>query len=157
MAKLLQKEVDVMRRVMRCLIEHADRTTSGYEIHNHINDEVTDFPEVMEVYTKIKHPREDSSHFVTASPPKQLRREGNTTTLTLTDDELALVKDSLSFSRELANDAMELYQASKDEIEKSFGVLEIHRKVIVNTENGLQQALRDVVSESSLTLNDNKL
>ena len=138
-----------MRRVMRCLIEHADRTTSGYEIHNHINNEATDFPEIMEVYQKIKNPRECPTYFMQADSPTHVRSKGDTTTLTLTDDELALVKDSLSFSRELANDAMELYESSKKEIEKSFSILDIHRKVIVNTENGLQQALRDVVAENN--------
>ena len=149
MSKLTQDDVAKMRRVMRCLIEHADRTTSGYEIHNHINNEVVDFPEVMEVYAKIKHPKEDPSYFITASPVEHAPRAGNKTTLILTDDEVALVEDALSFSRELANDAMELYQSSKEVIEKSFNALDKQRKVIINTENGLQQAFRDVIAETN--------
>jgi hypothetical protein len=122
MAKMSQEGVDRMRRVLRCLIEHADRTTDGYEIHNRINDEVTDFPEVMSVYAMIKNPREPSSFFITADSPEA--DEPGITTISLTDDELQIVKDALVFSHEIAEDNRDLYQASKEQIEKSMSSLD---------------------------------
>ena len=119
------KKLHDLRKVLRCLIDFVDRTSTGYCIENTINNEVVDWPEIMDAYRYLRSPSETDEFFIlkpSGSPRKEVYPE------CADAEETAMMKEEIKV-------LSSLYESTRSDIESALSVLRINAAVSRKSES----------------------